>query len=824
MTADHSEVSVRLKALGYLELEDSEGRSVVRVLKRPKQAALLAVLALGTSAIRSRERLMTMFWPESDASRAGHSLSQLLYQLRRDLGDIVESRGDQLVVDPERLWSDVVAFERAVGSEDHALAAQLYRGELLEGLFLSDSPAFEHWVEGRRTALRRIAAQSMWTLAEELAGATQLVEASAMARRAAALSPGEESTVRRLLGFLDGTGDRAGAIAAYDAFARHLATEYELEPSPETRTLAERIRARKEVVAEIPVRHPSVACRDVVRGASEPTGPHSAIPHPADDARPHPAASRVGNRKIALASLGVAAVATLAAVVLVARWTPDSSVRARASVVVVETGQPGENTPAASWQAVDALARALRAELAEAPGISVVQRDQGSANESLASEAGRPDAILSLEPYESGGSPMVEARLVDPETRIIIATQSFFGEEQLTPIVRFLRQRLGDLRRSRAGAPLDVADPGFDQLRVANSLIAGGHRHLDEGRTGIAWSYFMAADSALATAETLDGQWVEPMLSRGWLALERIRVIASHDENTGALSGVQDVAQELESTYRAGESHAASVLERDPASPLGLELRGAVGYSRLQAASFRGTELKQSVNDDLSAAVAADPWLMQSWLRLSRLRLWDGDLGGSLVAIERAVEADPYLRADLATRRYLLRTAGWAGDERVARAACAEGRRDFADDRVFAECRLFLEGWLGEIPDVALARQEFDALEAGGRYPETRGLRMIYLAAVLARGGTADEALALLDEEGRRPRGDDSTAVALGRVRVLSILGEIETGVDSLTAFLARSPGLGSLLPNDPRFLLLRGYPEFEELAQRAARQGVTRP
>ena len=65
------------------------------------------------------------------------------------------------------------------------------------------------------------------------------------ARRAAALSPTDETALRRLIVLLERVGDRAAAVRAYEAFASGgLKTEYELEPSGETQKLfAARIRA-----------------------------------------------------------------------------------------------------------------------------------------------------------------------------------------------------------------------------------------------------------------------------------------------------------------------------------------------------------------------------------------------------------------------------------------------------------------------------------------------------------------------------------------------------------------------------------------------------
>ncbi len=53
------------------------------------------------------------------------------------------------------------------------------------------------------------------------------------ARRAAALSPTDETALRRLMLLLERVGDRATAVRAYEAFAWKLEGEYELEPSAE---------------------------------------------------------------------------------------------------------------------------------------------------------------------------------------------------------------------------------------------------------------------------------------------------------------------------------------------------------------------------------------------------------------------------------------------------------------------------------------------------------------------------------------------------------------------------------------------------------------
>jgi Tol biopolymer transport system component len=63
------------------------------------------------------------------------------------------------------------------------------------------------------------------------------------ARRSLELADTDERTLRRLVELQCRAGDRTGAIQAYEAFARHLAAEYESEPSADTRSLIERIRS-----------------------------------------------------------------------------------------------------------------------------------------------------------------------------------------------------------------------------------------------------------------------------------------------------------------------------------------------------------------------------------------------------------------------------------------------------------------------------------------------------------------------------------------------------------------------------------------------------
>jgi serine/threonine-protein kinase len=236
-----------MRLLGSLDLTSPTG-SVGAVLRQPKRFALLAFLASGmASGYRRRDTLLGLFWPAADAESGRHSLRQALYVLRRELGpDVVVTRGDEAVgLSPSALYCDAADFERLVGEGRAADAMQRYGGDLLPGFYLDDAPEFERWLDVERLRLRRLAAEAAWRVVDETEPKGDLGAAARWARRAVDLDPFDESGLHRLIGILDASGDRAGALAAYDHFRRRLHDEYAVDPSPETRQLVEEVRSRQ---------------------------------------------------------------------------------------------------------------------------------------------------------------------------------------------------------------------------------------------------------------------------------------------------------------------------------------------------------------------------------------------------------------------------------------------------------------------------------------------------------------------------------------------------------------------------------------------------
>jgi DNA-binding SARP family transcriptional activator len=185
-----------------------------------------------------------LFWPEASHELARHALNQALHVLRSELGEgAVRSRGDSdVAIDEAAISCDVVEFEQAVDAGEYEQALELYRGDLLEGLFVREASEFERWLEDERTRLREKAAGAAWALAHEHIAADRLVDAERTAQRALLLVATDESEVRRFIEALADAGDRAAAVRFYEKFAQKLQDEYEIEPAPVTVECAQRIR------------------------------------------------------------------------------------------------------------------------------------------------------------------------------------------------------------------------------------------------------------------------------------------------------------------------------------------------------------------------------------------------------------------------------------------------------------------------------------------------------------------------------------------------------------------------------------------------------
>jgi TolB-like protein/DNA-binding SARP family transcriptional activator len=326
---------IELRTLGGIELREQGGRGLVTRITQPKRLALLAYLALAEPrGFQRRDSLVALFWPEIDAPHARAALRTALHHLRDALGKgVVATQGDEEIgLAAGEVWCDAAAFGAALEAGDLRAGLELYRGDLLQGLFVADAPEFERWLDTERDRLRARAVAAAWALSERLEAEGSPFEAERWARRAAALDSYDEEGLRRLMRLLDRLGDPAGAVVAYEEFARRVKADLELEPAPETKALLGTIRAPRSTPAASPAPAPpfSGSARSL-----EPAAPAAGSGTP-----PRALPWRIRGRMILAGGLALVAMA-------VALTTLRSSPRDRNTIVVLPfenlSGRP-ENT------------------------------------------------------------------------------------------------------------------------------------------------------------------------------------------------------------------------------------------------------------------------------------------------------------------------------------------------------------------------------------------------------------------------------------------------------------------------------------------------
>lgn len=246
-----------------------------RLLERQKAQALLAYLAL-TNQRQSRAALAALFWPDLPAERATANLRQALYALNTALGpQLIASDRTSVLLVTDQLVLDTAQFQALRASTDPTAlqaAVSLYRGDLLEGLELSDSAAFAEWLFFAREAFRRDLAITLDALADLLAARDPLAAAAA-ARRRLALDPLHEPTHRRLMQLYTAANDRAAALRQYAECSRILRDELAAEPEEATTALFDTIRRNAGPAPEpnpLPLRSPSATVRTNLPAALTP--------------------------------------------------------------------------------------------------------------------------------------------------------------------------------------------------------------------------------------------------------------------------------------------------------------------------------------------------------------------------------------------------------------------------------------------------------------------------------------------------------------------------------------------------------------------------
>ena len=259
--------TLHFSLLGHPELR--YGNEPVHFVTR-KALALLVYQAV-EGGLHSREKLLTLLWPEGGRT----ALRSAWAYVRKGL----DAAAPQASIHFLHSELDVLGFNAAAPhqidlanlqslvSQSHPsawiTALEFIRGPFLDGFSLPDAPAFDEWVRFRREQTD----QQIHSLLERLSGwqvAERQFEAGiGTAIRWVAHDPLHEAAHRRLMELYSLAGHSAAAWQAYEQCQAILQTELGLTPSRETQQLAERIRQQRPPAGTLtprpaPARQPDI--------------------------------------------------------------------------------------------------------------------------------------------------------------------------------------------------------------------------------------------------------------------------------------------------------------------------------------------------------------------------------------------------------------------------------------------------------------------------------------------------------------------------------------------------------------------------------------
>jgi DNA-binding SARP family transcriptional activator/tetratricopeptide (TPR) repeat protein len=602
---------IRINALGGLSVRDGKGNPFPGAAAQPRRMAILALLARAGQRGITREKLLSLLWPDADDERGPRTLAQALYALRKDLGaDDAITGSKELRLDPALVSTDVAEFTSAVSRGDDERAVALYHGPFLDGFHLPGADEFSRWVDVERAAIAQEYSRTLESLARVARSAGDARAAVGWWRKLAALEPLNARVTVGLMDALAAAGDRAGAIQ--HARVYELLVEQELDLPADRDVLAFAERLRRE--ADVPAKEAHQIMSELAPGPpAEPIARRDAPSIDQPIARP---------RGHLLPHWGIAGVAALiilgVAFVTRSRWVPTrrplGATESRAVVAIGHIVSFGADSAQANMAAP--VADLLTTSLARVKGIRVVShgrmlelmRSSGTVTDTSAGgfvnaarQAGATELIDGTLFTRPGGRLRLDLRRVDIGSGAIGDVHTIEGNDLFALIdsgtARLVATLGGDAPR---GSVADVTTRSIAAYRMYEQGIRAYYR----GEVHSALGFFDAAlaeDSLFALAAYYDA--LSDPVPRSYVTrMERARRLATRATDRERL------------TILAGWAYSAS-------SPTLREI-----------AETLATRYPAEIEGHLYFGIA---------------RVYDGDFLGGLAPLERVITMDSLgLRGD----------------------------------------------------------------------------------------------------------------------------------------------------------------------------------
>ncbi|MBP6775479.1 MAG: protein kinase [Gemmatimonadaceae bacterium] len=470
-----------------------------------------------------------------------------------------------------------------------------------------------------------------------------------------------------------------------------------------------------------------------------------------------------------------------------------------------------------------ALTGDLIDELARYPALTVISKNgvlpfQGTAarTDSVARTL-NVGSIVTGDMRASGDSIRVTMRLIDGVSSAQLASMEARGVRRdllalrssiIDSVASFLRTQIG-AEITRHSERTATSPEAWQLLARARAMGEGELARSGALSPGQRAAAFATVDSLLLRAIKLDPEWPDIAVFRATLRLLRATI-----EEVASPTSVSMVSELRMDAVRMTNE----VLKRTPGFPTALFVR-----ARARAALWRTSavvapdSLRMSAEADFREVVRQRRDLADAWNELSLLLQMSGAYTEARSAAEAALKADAFLRSAPAVISRLSFTSLAIGNRSEAVEWCNRGRAQYPRDPRFWGCDLTLMGWAGKTrADVDEAWRLLAASEArdsANLLVSGAGTRRLLVAAVAARAGLSDSALAIARRvRDSLPAGAPSSAVDYGEAYVHALLGHDDQAITLLESYLRANPALRGQVRQSPWFATLRTTPRFQAI------------
>ncbi len=239
------------------------GVDITESLRTRKERAILAYLVMEAQRVHPRETIAEFFWPDRPENQARMNLRQALLGIRKVLtgentNPFLQINEDTVKFNAAIAWRDTAVFNehmQATHNHEHPhlhtcpeclshleQAVEVYRGDFLEDLLLSDVASFQEWVFFHRERHFRNLLDALHSLAEVYFKQASFDQSYQYAWRYVSLAPLEEEAHRLLMHIFARSGRRSAALQQYNLCRTYIKRELGVEPSAETKRLFEQIK------------------------------------------------------------------------------------------------------------------------------------------------------------------------------------------------------------------------------------------------------------------------------------------------------------------------------------------------------------------------------------------------------------------------------------------------------------------------------------------------------------------------------------------------------------------------------------------------------